>query len=109
MFAIAAVLTLLAGGFAVYRWRHREPPTVHETLPDLPEAPDCVVLAVASEIVEEAMADWLSDRGLDITIAEPLADTAVTFEALDSLARAISGPALNTVLQIGRASCRERV
>ena len=34
---------------------------------------------------EEAMADWLDDRGLDIVIAEALADTAVTFEALDML------------------------
>ena len=41
---------------------------------------------------EEAMADWLADRGLDIAIAEALADTAVTFEALDILAQAIDGP-----------------
>ena len=48
---------------------------------------------------EEAMADWLADCGLDITIAETLADTAVTFPALDSLARAIDGQALNAVLR----------
>ena len=32
---------------------------------------------------EEAIADWLADHGLDTAIAETLADTAVTFEALD--------------------------
>ena len=57
---------------------------------------------------EEAMADWLADRGLDITIAEALADTAVTFEALDLLARAIDGPALNTVLRWGASGCAVR-
>jgi signal transduction histidine kinase len=57
---------------------------------------------------EEAMADWLADRGLDIAIAEPLADTAVTFEALDILAQAIDGPALNAVLRWGASGCSVR-
>jgi signal transduction histidine kinase len=57
---------------------------------------------------EEAMADWLADRGLDITVAEPLADTAVTFEALDILAQAIDGPALNAVLRWGASACSVR-
>ncbi len=57
---------------------------------------------------EDEMADWLADRGLDITIAEPLADTAVTFEALDTLARAIDGPALNAVLRWGASGCSVR-
>ena len=39
---------------------------------------------------EEAMADWLADHGLDVAIAEALADTAVTFEALDCAGRARS-------------------
>ena len=34
---------------------------------------------------EEGMSDWLDDHGLDIVMAEPLADTAVTFEALNIL------------------------
>jgi signal transduction histidine kinase len=46
----------------------------------------------------EAIEDWLADRGLEIAVAEMLADTGVNFEALDMLARAIDGPALNAVL-----------
>ena len=57
---------------------------------------------------EEAMSDWLANRGLDIAIAEALADTAVTFEALDILARAIDGPALNAVLRWGASACSVR-
>ena len=57
---------------------------------------------------EESMADWLADRGLDIDIAEALADTAISFEALDSLAQAIDGPALNTVLRWGASACTVR-
>lgn len=51
---------------------------------------------------EEAIADWLADRGLDITIAETLADTSVTLEALDLLAQAVvEGRTLNAVLRSG--------
>lgn len=57
---------------------------------------------------EEAMSDWLADRGLDITMAELLADTAVTFEALDKLAQAIDRPALNAVLRWGASGCSVR-
>ncbi len=57
---------------------------------------------------EEAMADWLADHGLDITIAESLADTAATFEGLDRLARAVEGPALNAVLRWAAAGCTVR-
>src|SRR3982751_1796910 len=53
---------------------------------------------------EEAITDWLEDRGLDMSIAEPLADTAVTLKELDSLAQAISGPALNIVLHSAASS-----
>ena len=48
---------------------------------------------------EEAIADWLGGHGLDVAAAEALAETAVTFEALDLLAGAVDGPALNAVLQ----------
>jgi signal transduction histidine kinase len=54
---------------------------------------------------EEAMADWLADRGLDVATAELLADTAVTFEALDTLAQTMDGPALNAVLKWGASGC----
>jgi signal transduction histidine kinase len=48
---------------------------------------------------EEAIGDWLTRHGLDASLAEPLADTAVTFEALDRIAGAVDGPALNDVLR----------
>ena len=57
---------------------------------------------------EEAIADWLADHGLDVAIAEALADTAVTFEALDRLARAVDGPALDAVLRWAAAGCSVR-
>ena len=57
---------------------------------------------------EEAITDWLEDRGLDMSIAEPLADTAVTLKELDSLAQAIRGPALNTVLRSAASGCSVR-
>jgi signal transduction histidine kinase len=57
---------------------------------------------------EDAIADWLADHGLDITAAEALADTAVTFEALDLIAGAVEGPSLNAVLQWAAAGCAVR-
>ena len=57
---------------------------------------------------EEAIADWLADHGLDIAIGEALAETAVTFEALDLLARQVDGPALNAVLRWAAAGCSVR-
>lgn len=57
---------------------------------------------------EEAIADWLADRGLDTGLAETLADTAVTFEALDLLAEAVQRPALDAVLKWGAFGCSVR-
>jgi signal transduction histidine kinase len=57
---------------------------------------------------EEEIADWLADHGLDESTAEPLAETQVTMEALDQLARAVSGPALNAVLRWAAAGCSVR-
>lgn len=57
---------------------------------------------------EEAIADWLGARKLDTTNAYLLADTEVTFEALDQLAAAVSGPALNAVLRWAAAGCAVR-
>src|SRR5262249_41066850 len=54
---------------------------------------------------EEAMADWLEEHGVDERIAETLAETAVTFEALDRVAKEVDGPALDTVLQWAAAGC----
>jgi signal transduction histidine kinase len=57
---------------------------------------------------EEAIADWLADHGLDIAVAEALAETAVTFEALELLAGSVDGPALNAVLRWAAAGCSVR-
>ncbi|MGA8730287.1 MAG: ATP-binding protein [Terracidiphilus sp.] len=57
---------------------------------------------------EEAIADWLSKHGLDTANAGMLADTEVTFEALDQLAAAVSGTALNAVLRWAAAGCSVR-
>jgi len=48
---------------------------------------------------EEAIAGWLANHSLETALAETLADTAVTFEALDLLAKAVDGQALNAVLR----------
>jgi signal transduction histidine kinase len=57
---------------------------------------------------EDAIADWIVDHGLDAAIAGPLADTAVTLEALDRLAEAVSGPPLDAVLRWAAAECSVR-
>ena len=57
---------------------------------------------------EEAIADWLADHGLDTASAEALADTHVTFEALDQLAEAVQGPALDAVLRWAASGCAVR-
>ena len=57
---------------------------------------------------EDAMADWLDDHGLDSGSAIALADTAVTFDALDSIAAAVKGPALDAVLRWAAAGCSVR-
>ncbi|MGA7927264.1 MAG: ATP-binding protein [Candidatus Sulfotelmatobacter sp.] len=48
---------------------------------------------------EDAIANWLADHSCDVAAAEALADTPVTFEALDHIAAAVDGPALNAVLR----------
>jgi len=57
---------------------------------------------------EEAIADWLADHGLDESSAEALAETPVTFEALNMLAVTVEGPALNAVLRWAAAGCSVR-
>ena len=57
---------------------------------------------------EEAIADWLADRGLDERDAEALADTPVTMEALDQLAAAVQGQSLGAVLRWAGAVCAVR-
>jgi signal transduction histidine kinase len=57
---------------------------------------------------EEAIADWLAAHRVDVANAYMLADTEVTFEALEQLAAAVSGPALNAVLRWAAAGCAVR-
>ena len=70
------------------------------------------VLGVLSPIQqaerEDAIAEWLARHGLNTTTAEPLADTAVTIDALDRIADAVSGPSLDAVLRWTAAGCSVR-
>ncbi len=57
---------------------------------------------------EEAIADWLTDHGLNTDSSDVLAETQVTFEALDQLAATVQGPALDAVLRWAAAGCSVR-
>ena len=57
---------------------------------------------------EEAIAVWLAGHKLDIANAAMLADTEVTFDALNQLAAVVSGSALNSVLRWAAAGCAAR-
>jgi signal transduction histidine kinase len=57
---------------------------------------------------EQAIADWLTDHGLEVSTADALADTSVTLEALDRIAAAFDGTALNAVLRWTAAGCSVR-
>lgn len=56
----------------------------------------------------EAMTDWLDDRRLDTDMAEQLADTPATFEALDLVAGAVDASVLNAALRWAAAGCAVR-
>ena len=57
---------------------------------------------------EDAIAGWLDDHGVDAAIAGPLAETAVTLDALDRVAKLVSGPPLDAVLRSVAAGCSVR-
>ena len=57
---------------------------------------------------EETIADWLARHGLDTADAAMLADTEVTFEALNELAAAVSESALPAALGWAAAECAVR-
>ena len=57
---------------------------------------------------EEEMEAWLAGHGLDAANAHLLADTDVTLAALDRLAAAVPGRALNTVVRWAAAACAMR-
>jgi signal transduction histidine kinase len=48
---------------------------------------------------EDTIAGWLGNHGLDPRIAESLAETAVTLDALDRIAAAVAGPPLEAALR----------
>ena len=54
---------------------------------------------------EERLADWLADHGVDDAIADALAETGVTIDALDRVAAVISGPTLGTVMRWAGSGC----
>jgi signal transduction histidine kinase len=54
---------------------------------------------------EDAITDWLERHGADVTAAEPLAESAITLEALDQLANALDGEALQAALRWLMAGC----
>ena len=59
---------------------------------------------------EDAIADWLADHGVGdaANVAGPLAETAVTLDALDRIAGAVGGPPLDAVLRSVAAGCSVR-
>jgi signal transduction histidine kinase len=57
---------------------------------------------------ENAIGDWLADHALSGAITGPLADTAVTLDALDRIAKVVDGPALDAVLRWAAAGCSVR-
>ncbi len=57
---------------------------------------------------EDAIADWLADHGVDSGVSGPLAETAVTLDALDRVASAVTGPPLAAVLRWVAAECSVR-
>jgi signal transduction histidine kinase len=57
---------------------------------------------------EEAIEEWFAGHGLDTANAKMLADTEVTFEALELLAAGVKRPALNAVLRWTAADCAVR-
>ena len=57
---------------------------------------------------EQALADWLDVHGVDGSLADALAETAVTIGALDQVAAAVQGEALAAVLRWAAAGCSLR-
>ncbi len=57
---------------------------------------------------ENEIGDWLTTHGLSESIAGPLAETSVTIHALEKIAGAVHGPALDAVLRWAAAGCSVR-
>ena len=67
-----------------------------------------VLLPLEQEDREDSIARWLRAHQADEAVAEQLADTDLTFDMLDELARSMQGPALNTGLRWIAATCATR-
>ena len=57
---------------------------------------------------EDEIIGWLDRHGADTRAGESLAESAVTFEALDELAQVLEGPALDAALRWLAAGCATR-
>src|SRR4029077_8117271 len=67
-----------------------------------------VLSPLEQEDREDSIARWLRAHHTDESAAEALADTDVTLDMLDELARSIQGQALNTALRWIAANCATR-
>jgi signal transduction histidine kinase len=54
---------------------------------------------------ESEFEDWLDDHGVEAALAGPLAESAMTLDALDRIAEILDGPALAPVLRSVAAGC----
>jgi signal transduction histidine kinase len=57
---------------------------------------------------EDEISDWLDEHGCDESLGGSLADTPVTRDTLDSIARVVDGPALAAVVRSVAAGCAVR-
>jgi signal transduction histidine kinase len=57
---------------------------------------------------EEAISDWLAAHGLDTRLADALAETPVTLDALDRVAAGIDEPTLDAALRWAASGCSVR-
>jgi signal transduction histidine kinase len=69
---------------------------------------DTPLSAVALADREDAITTWLEARGLDAVMAEPLANTPVTMDELDRLARAFAGDSLGAAVSWVACGCTGR-
>ncbi|HSA56078.1 MAG TPA: ATP-binding protein [Gemmatimonadaceae bacterium] len=57
---------------------------------------------------EDALAGWLEARGVDLGLSPPLAESPISLEALDELARVLPSEALAPALRLIAARCTAR-
>jgi signal transduction histidine kinase len=67
-----------------------------------------VLSPIAQAEREERMAEWLAAHGVDESVAVALAETNVTFDALDQFAAALDPAALDVILRWAAAGCSVR-